>query len=134
MRYENSLPELCRDEESSRIIMDELFDIRTRLEQATGAEKGLIYTELISHIRKIDNHLFRKHAKTRERMEAITMGGQVYKTLTVELLEQGDRMRLLTLIQKKLAKGKSLEQIADELEETVEAILPLYEQVLQETI
>ena len=48
-------------------------------------------------------------------------------------IEQGDRRRLLTLIQKKLAKGKSLEQIADELEETVDAILPLYEQVQTET-
>jgi len=48
-------------------------------------------------------------------------------------LEKGDRLRLLTQIQKKLAKGKSLEQIADELEETVEAILPLYEQVQAET-
>ena len=47
-------------------------------------------------------------------------------------IEKGDRLRLLTLIQKKLAKGKSLEQIADELEETVETILPLYEQVQAE--
>lgn len=47
-------------------------------------------------------------------------------------IEQGDRLRLLTQIQKKLIKGKSLEQIADELEETVETILPLYEQVRQE--
>ena len=39
---------------------------------------------------------------------------------------------MLLLIQKKLAKGKSLEQIADELEETVETILPLYEQVQEE--
>lgn len=46
--------------------------------------------------------------------------------------EEGDRLRLLTLIQKKLIKGKSLEQIADELEETVETILPLYEQVQAE--
>ena len=38
----------------------------------------------------------------------------------------------ISLIQKKLAKGKSLEQIADELEETVEVIRPLYEQILQE--
>lgn len=43
-------------------------------------------------------------------------------------IEKGDRLRLLSQIQKKLAKGKSLEQIADELEETVDAILPLYEQ------
>ena len=132
MRYEQSLPDLCQDEESSLILVDELIDIRTRLEEATGEDKGLIYTELISHIRKIDNHLFRKHSQTRERMEAITMGGQVYKTLTVELLEEGERLHLLTLIQKKLAKGKSLEQIADELEETIEVILPLYEQVLKE--
>ena len=47
-------------------------------------------------------------------------------------IEKGDRLRLLSLIQKKLAKGKSLEQIADDLEETVEAILPLYEQVQAE--
>ncbi len=47
-------------------------------------------------------------------------------------IEKGERLRLLTLIQKKLEKGKSLEQIADELEETVETILPLYTQVRQE--
>lgn len=46
-------------------------------------------------------------------------------------IEQGDRLRLLTLIQKKLAKGKSLEQIADALEETVDAIRPLYEQMVE---
>ena len=47
-------------------------------------------------------------------------------------IEQGDRLRLLSQIQKKLTKGKALEQIANELEETVENILPLYEQVQQE--
>ncbi len=47
-------------------------------------------------------------------------------------IEQGDRLRLMSQIKKKLAKGKSLEQIADELEETVENILPLYTQVQQE--
>lgn len=46
--------------------------------------------------------------------------------------EEGNRLHLLSQIQKKLIKGKSLEQIADELEETVETILPLYEQVRQE--
>lgn len=47
-------------------------------------------------------------------------------------IEKGERLCLLSQIQKKLAKGKSLEQIADELEETVEYILPLYEQVQHE--
>ena len=99
MRYEKSLSVLCRDEDSSRILLEELLDIRTRLEQAVGEEKGLIYTELISHIRKIDNHLFRGHAETRERMEAITMGGQVYETLTDQLLAQGiEKGKLETLL------------------------------------
>ena len=98
MRYEQSLPELCRDEETSRVLLEELIDIRTRLEQTVGEEKGLIYAELISHIRKIDNHLFRKHAETRERMEAITMGGQVYETLTDQAIKLGAQQKLLTMI------------------------------------
>jgi len=49
-------------------------------------------------------------------------------------IEKGERLCLLTQIKKKLAKGKTPEQIADELEETLEIIQPLYEQALQETI
>lgn len=49
-------------------------------------------------------------------------------------IEKGERLLLRSQIQKKLAKGKSLEQIADELEETVENVLPLYEQVRQELL
>ena len=45
---------------------------------------------------------------------------------------EGKLDTLITQIQKKLAKGKSLEQIADELEETVETILPLYKQIQAE--
>ncbi len=39
---------------------------------------------------------------------------------------RGEQQKLLSMIEKKLAKGKSVAQIADELEETEEAILPLY--------
>ncbi len=46
--------------------------------------------------------------------------------------QEGKLSTLLTQIKKKFAKGKSLEQIADELEETVENIRPLYEQVQAE--
>ena len=44
--------------------------------------------------------------------------------------EEGDIRRLLSLIRKKVQKGKSIDQIADELEEDVETIQPLYEIVL----
>ena len=45
--------------------------------------------------------------------------------------EDGDIRRLLSLIRKKVQKGKSIDQIADELEEAVEIIQPLYEIVLR---
>lgn len=123
MRYEQSLPELCRDEESSRILVDELIDIRTRLEQAIGEEKGLIYTELISHIRKIDNHIFRKHTETRERMEAITMGGKVYETLTDQLLAQGKLEMLLSLVQDRLLPIEEAAKRADMTIEEMQALI-----------
>ena len=42
---------------------------------------------------------------------------------------QGKQEQLLMQIEKKLSKGKTIEQIADELEETVEVIMPLYSQI-----
>lgn len=47
-------------------------------------------------------------------------------------ISQGRQEQLQILITKKAAKGKTIEQIADELEETVETIMPLYERVLKE--
>ena len=49
-----------------------------------------------------------------------------------EAEEEGMQQKLTEQIQKKIYKGKSLEQIADELEETPDAIRPLYEQVKEE--
>ena len=39
---------------------------------------------------------------------------------------QGKQEHLIMQIEKKFSKGKTIEQIADELEETVEVITPLY--------
>ena len=44
-------------------------------------------------------------------------------------LSQGKQEQLLMQIEKKLLKGKTVEQIADELEETVEVITPLYSKI-----
>ena len=41
----------------------------------------------------------------------------------------GEQSKLITLIRKKLERGKTISVIADELEETKETILPLYNQV-----
>lgn len=47
-------------------------------------------------------------------------------------ISQGEERKLIELMRKKLAKGKDLKQIADELEETEEVILPLYTRLKEE--
>ncbi|MDE7299143.1 MAG: 3-isopropylmalate dehydrogenase [Lachnospiraceae bacterium] len=47
-------------------------------------------------------------------------------------ISQGRQQMLLALIKKKLEKGKSVPQIADELEESEDVILPLYNQLKAE--
>ena len=53
-----------------------------------------------------------------------------------EAAEEGEKngmqKKLYELVQKKLLKNKSLEQIADELEEPLEEILPLCDQIEKE--
>lgn len=45
----------------------------------------------------------------------------------VEGIDIGDSARLISQIQKKIAKGKTLEAIADDLESTVDEIKPIYD-------
>lgn len=125
MRYEHSFPELCRDETSSRPLLEELADIRIRLEHAIGEEKGLIYAELISHIKKIDDHLFRNQPETRKRMEEITMGGQVYETLTDQIFakgkEEGEQLKSFSMVEKMVAEQLcTLEKACELAEMTLE--------------
>ena len=53
-----------------------------------------------------------------------------------EAMEEGRKLGveqgMLALIRRKMEKGKSLQQIADELEETSDALLPLFDQVKSE--
>ncbi len=45
-------------------------------------------------------------------------------------LAEGEIRKLLTLIIKKVVKGKSIDQIADDLEENTGTLAPLYESVI----
>lgn len=46
-------------------------------------------------------------------------------------MERGKIIGMLSIIQKKIAKGKSVEVIADEMEESLERVQPLYQFVMQ---
>ncbi len=60
------------------------------------------------------------------------MGGKVLDYEAKDILnrgiEQGEANKLISLIQKKLDKGYSVEQIADALEESVETIQNLIDE------
>ena len=49
-------------------------------------------------------------------------------------IQQGIQQELKNLIQKKISKNKTLEQIADDLEKSVEEIAPLYYQIKETTL
>lgn len=46
-------------------------------------------------------------------------------------LDLGEKKKIITQIQKKIAKSKSLEQIAEELEEDISSLQPLYDLVIK---
>ena len=72
------------------------------------------------------------------------MGGKVIETEAKKMYNkgiligkengrsEGEQNKLKELIKKKLAKGKSISQIADEIEETEERVLELIEQIKSE--
>lgn len=45
--------------------------------------------------------------------------------------KEGQRQLLVAQVQKKIEKGKSIEQIADELEENISAIRPIYDELVK---
>lgn len=65
------------------------------------------------------------------REEGYTQGREVGKSEgLVEGRKEGREEQLRSLVEIKARKGKKLEQIADELEETVENIKPIYDEVI----
>ena len=52
-----------------------------------------------------------------------------FEELLKDEREEGARNKLIDLVQKKLAKGQSVEQIADALEETAESIQEIIDEI-----
>ena len=70
-----------------------------------------------------------------ERLEARKAGEEIGRKLGEEAGRKlGEEKKLRELIRKKLLKEKTLEQIADDLEETPDKIQPLYEQIREELV
>ena len=80
------------------------------------------------------NQLRQRVSYFKETKEGVTIMCKAMEEMRAKEREEGrvegQQEQLLMQIYKKIKKGKSLEIIVEELEETVEVILPLYEKAL----
>ena len=65
----------------------------------------------------------------RKEIKMTRLGKMIYDDGLQEGREEGSRERLISLIQKKLAKGKTVEEIADEVEEMPATVVKLMEEM-----
>ncbi len=137
--YEKHFKEYNSNEQKLTELKIIYKQILQRLDQC--AKQGLL-TELNKHMiismsKKVLNHISQKHEKIQKGIGDV-MGGNVldyeakdiYRSGIAEGIAQGviqgknlgHTEKLIMLIQKKLDKGQTVEQISDALEESVEAI------------
>lgn len=110
---------------------NDFSDLEIAIEQAINQciRENVLKDFLIQHREEVTHMMTMDYTFERrlelQREEAIEEGRE-------EGREEGMQKKLHEQIRKKLLKNKSLEQIADELEETPSAIRPLYEQIKEE--
>lgn len=140
--HEANFPKYNEDETALKRLIEEFAYIRQCLNEL--AEYGKI-TEfenrtIVELSKKVIDNIARKYKKISRGVDKI-MGGQVIETEAKRILNkgiligkengrsEGEQNKLKDLIKKKLAKDKSIAQIADEIEETEERVLELIEQI-----
>ena len=116
--------QLGRMEESGGLkMLESELNLMERLLQRQ-IEQGLINTAqknyLKEMLKQVNNKLMFKHRKLREGVNKI-MGGQIIWTEVDDILlrgrTQGKEVQLIELVCRKLKKGKTVEEIAEDLDE-----------------
>lgn len=135
--YEHDLKEYDTKEEKLQELQAEYRGIMSRLEKLTaeGVINELIRQAIINMSQKVILHISKQYSNVTERLGRI-MGGQIleyeakdiFRRGIAEGMEKGSKQRLIDMICKKHAKGKTITQIADETEESEETICNLIEE------
>lgn len=81
------------------------------------------YTKItiIDMTKKVMEHLAKKYSNVKKGLGEI-MGGKILDHPAKDILNQGKEEMLLLLISRKLEKGKKVEEIAEELETSVDKV------------
>ena len=85
MRYEKKLPGIGKDEAKIREFLKEYQEIMDHLSNESSPE---VYSYMLDFISKVAEHVRRKESRLKERMGDF-MGGQVIRTRTDDIIEQG---------------------------------------------
>ncbi len=114
MRYEKILKDENADIEA---ITNELQSVSDMLDKArqSGSLDDSEYKDIRDFIQIIIDHITNGN-KNEERLVK-SMGGIVFETATQKLIKEGDEMRLISMVCKKLKKGFGVLEIADMFEE-----------------
>lgn len=144
--HEANFPKYNEDETALKELVKEFEEICAKIEQLVQEGK---MTELESRIivelsKKVVDNIAKKYEKIRRGVDVI-MGGKVIETEAkkmyirgIKIGEENGRIEgrnegrsegLKDQIKKKLAKGKDIAQIADEIEESEDTVLELIKQI-----
>ena len=132
--HEANFPKYNEDETALKELVKEFEEICDKMEQLVHESK---MTELESRIivelsKKVVDNIAKKYKKIRRGVDVI-MGGKVIETEAKKMYNrgrnEGENKKLKDQIKKKLAKGKGIAQIADEIEESEETVLELIKQI-----
>lgn len=134
MRYEKRFQAMEKDAASRVDFLEDMKELLKRVDDALDQDPGE-YQDMLSAMRRISDYLLSDCDGVKTEVEKI-MGGRILPMPSDALRKaeakgkaEGEAVRLLRLIQRKLCRGKTLSEIADELEDSEEAIKPLYEAV-----
>ena len=132
-KYEN-------DSTMLEALMLEYESIRVHLENLAERRQIDEYTKctILDMSGKVLEHIAANHQKVREGVKSV-MGGQVldYEAKRIRNegiehgLERGEAIKLIEMVCKKMQKEKTVEEIADSLEESEETIERIYQVALK---
>ena len=132
--YEKNFSEYESNEKKLHELQKVYDEIITRLKKAANQHLIDEFTRssILDMSKKVLEHIARKYANIKKGLGDI-MGGKILDYPAKDILNkgraEGNKEHLVSLIQKKLVKGKSVEVIADEVEETVDTVLEIMKEL-----
>lgn len=136
LRYEKQLNLIEREENRRQKLMEEYDSICLQLCNTLGRENPLGYSELHKLIARVLDYVLQKSNETKKEVQQV-MGGHILESWKDEMIRigreeghaEGHAAALTELMTKKLKNGKTLEQIAAELELPLEEVNELYQKI-----